>query len=91
MRESVAGCGCQRQWRAVLVPWALSRRHRGGLRLRRRGQSNLDDHLTLWGIEPVGATYTASIGPDGAGIIVEVVIAIHRLAMAVDSEAARWV
>ena len=52
--------------------------------------SNLDDHLRLWGIGPVGATDAVSPDANGARIIVEEAIAIHRLAMAVDSEAARW-
>ena len=53
--------------------------------------SDLDDHLRLWGIDPVGATHAVSPNADGARMIVKVATAIHRLAMAVDSEAARWV
>ena len=53
--------------------------------------SDLDDHLRLWGIEPVGATQAVAPDTEGVMVIVEMATAIHRLAMAVDSEAARWV
>ena len=53
--------------------------------------SDLDDHLQIWGIEPVDAMQSVFIGPDGARRVVDAVTAIHRLATATDREAARWV
>jgi hypothetical protein len=53
--------------------------------------SDLDEHLKLWGMEPVDATCTASVDPESAETMVSLAISIHRLAMAIDSEVARWV
>ncbi len=52
--------------------------------------SDLDDHLPMWGLPPVGAPLAVSLGTNGIETVEGLVGAIHRLALAIDSEAARW-
>jgi len=52
--------------------------------------SELEDHLGAWNIDPVDATSAICVDPEGCERAIAIVQAVHRLAMAVDSEAARW-
>ena len=51
---------------------------------------DLADHLLAWGIGPVDASSSITVDPAGCERAIAIVRAVHRLAMAVDSEAARW-
>jgi hypothetical protein len=50
----------------------------------------LDDHLVAWGMEPLRTPYATEVTPEGATTVHQCVVAVHRLALAVDAEAAQW-
>jgi hypothetical protein len=52
--------------------------------------SDLDDHLRMWDLSPVGAPYAVPVGTEGIESVDRLVGSIHRLALEVDREAARW-
>lgn len=51
---------------------------------------DLDDHLTAWGLPAIGAPFALSPNVRGAAVATTAVVAIHRLALLLDDEAARW-
>jgi hypothetical protein len=51
---------------------------------------DLDDHLAAWDLPPLHAPFATKPNAAGAGIVTNLVRAVHELALAVDNEAARW-
>ncbi len=50
----------------------------------------VDDHLAAAGLDPLGVPFAVHPDADGAAVVTRLVGAIHRVALALDDEAARW-
>jgi hypothetical protein len=50
----------------------------------------IGDHLHAWGLPPLDTVYAVTPDGRGANVVTGFVTAMHRLALVVDDEAARW-